>query len=151
MKVIKLDTEEQQLEAIRREGNAIRHIKDPSEKVQLEAVRQQGNALEHIENASEKVQLEAVRQDGNAIGYIENPSDKIIDALYCKGLLIAVYRHHAVTLLGNTLRVGCEERTLQEWVDTTESEIEEKYGEWEAVFLPAIREFCKRELRRVAC
>ena len=60
------------LEAVKRNGDAIQYIHDPSEAVQLEAVKQYGYAIRYIRDPSEAVQLEAVKQDGDAIKYIED-------------------------------------------------------------------------------
>jgi hypothetical protein len=45
--------------------------------VQLVAVKQDGDAIYHIKNPSEELQLAAVQQNGYAIQYIENPSKKV--------------------------------------------------------------------------
>ena len=73
-------TEEDQLVTVKKNGNAIRYIINPSEDVQLEAVKQNGNAIEHITNPSEEVQLEAVKQDVCAIQFIENPSEAVLES-----------------------------------------------------------------------
>ena len=67
-------TEKEQLDAVRRYGNAIRHIKNPSEAVQLTAVNENGYAIIPIENPIEAVQLAAVNQNGFAIELIKNPA-----------------------------------------------------------------------------
>ena len=43
-------TKKEQLDAVQYDGNAIRHIKNPSEEVQLAAVQQYGYAIKYIEN-----------------------------------------------------------------------------------------------------
>jgi hypothetical protein len=55
------DDEERCILAVKRNGNTIEFIKDPSEEMKLEAVRQDGCSIRFIKNPSEKVQLEAVR------------------------------------------------------------------------------------------
>jgi hypothetical protein len=72
-----LTREEQQLEAVKRDGYLIRHIKNPSEAVQLAAIAENDWAIQFIMNPSEIVQLAAVTQNGYAIQHIENPSEAV--------------------------------------------------------------------------
>ena len=46
----KYRTEEEQLSAVKQDGNEIRYIIDPSEKVQLAAVKQNGDAIQFVKN-----------------------------------------------------------------------------------------------------
>jgi hypothetical protein len=78
---MKLETEEQQLEAVKQNGYAIIHIKNPSEAVQLEAVMENGHAIQFIDSPSEEVQLAAVRQNGHAIKNIENLTKNVLKSL----------------------------------------------------------------------
>ena len=78
MKLERYSTEEEKLAAVKQDGLAIKHIKNPSEEVKLEAVGQDGLAIQYIKNPSEKVQLEAVKQDGYAIQYIKTNDDEVI-------------------------------------------------------------------------
>jgi hypothetical protein len=48
-----------------------------SEAVQLAAVRKNGYAIQHIRDPSEAVQLAAVRQNAWLIGYIKSPSEMV--------------------------------------------------------------------------
>ena len=73
----KMPTEAEQLATVKKDGYAIKYIKNPSEQVQLAAVSQVGYAVSYIKNPSEKVQLAAVKQDGTAIRYIKNPSEQV--------------------------------------------------------------------------
>ena len=68
------NNEELQLKVVKKDGDAIQFIKNPSEKVQLEAVKQRGWAIQFIKNPSEKVQLEAVKQNSYIIQYVKNLS-----------------------------------------------------------------------------
>jgi len=70
-------SEEEQLEAVKRNVFSIQFIKNPSEEVQLESVKQNGYSIMCINNPSEKVQLESVKEDGYAIKYITNPSEEV--------------------------------------------------------------------------
>ena len=49
----------------------------PEEK-QLGVVKKDGNAIEYIKNPSEAVQLGAMQQDGDAIKYIKNPTPSVL-------------------------------------------------------------------------
>jgi hypothetical protein len=69
--------EELQIAAVKKNGHAIQHIKNPSESVQLAAVEQDGYAIQYIKNPSESVQLAAVKQNGYAIQLIKNPSESV--------------------------------------------------------------------------
>ena len=71
------DNEKEQLEAVKQDGYAIRHIKNPSEVVKMAAVKQRGFAIRHIKNPSEAIKMAAVKQDGYAIAYIKNPSEAV--------------------------------------------------------------------------
>ena len=64
------------LKSVKKDGDTIQYIYNPSERVQLEAVKQNGLAIQYIVNPSEEVQLEAVKQNGLAIQYIDNPSEE---------------------------------------------------------------------------
>ena len=73
----KMPTEAEQLATVKKDGYAIKYIKNPSEQVQLAAVSQVGYAVSYIKNPSEKVQLAAVKQDSTAIRYIKNPNEQV--------------------------------------------------------------------------
>ena len=70
-------SDEEQLAAVKRDGWAIRFIKNPSIEVQLAAVKQYVYAIQWIENPSPAVQLAAVKQDGYVIQYIKDPSIEV--------------------------------------------------------------------------
>lgn len=69
-----LDTEEEQLAAVKLSPYVIRKIPNPSEAVQVAAVQAAGAVIEYIPNPSEAVQLAAVSSNGLAIKYINDPS-----------------------------------------------------------------------------
>ena len=73
----KMPTEAEQLATVKKDGYAIKYIKNPSEQVQLAAVSQAGYAASYIKNPSEQVQLAAVKQDALAIRYINSPSEQV--------------------------------------------------------------------------
>ena len=70
-------SEEEQLEAVKRNVFSIQFIKNPSEKVKLAAVKCNGCSIKYITNPSEEVQLEAVKRNGYAIQFITNPSHEV--------------------------------------------------------------------------
>ncbi len=65
------------LEAVKINGNCIQFIQNPSEQLKLEAVKQDGNCIQFIQNPSEQLKLEAVKQTGFSLQYIQNPSDQL--------------------------------------------------------------------------
>ena len=73
----KMPTEAEQLATVKKDGYAIKYIKNPSEQVQLAAVSQAGYAVSYIKNPSEQVQLAAIKQDALAIRYINSPSEQV--------------------------------------------------------------------------
>ena len=73
----KMPTEAEQLAAVKKDGYAIKYIKNPSEQVQLAAVSQEAYAIDYIKNPSEQVQLVTVKQEPFAIKYIKNPTKQV--------------------------------------------------------------------------
>ena len=88
---VKLETYENQLKAIKKYGDLIRYIENPSEEIQELAVKQNGLNIQYIINpahlnvskpkqqfcVSEEIQKLAVQDYGMAIKYIENPSEEV--------------------------------------------------------------------------
>ena len=62
-------------------------MKLETEEEQLEAVKQNEYYIKYITNPSEEVQLEAVKQDGWVIRYITNPCKKVKDMVKLMDLL----------------------------------------------------------------
>ena len=81
MKLFRYETEEEQLKAIKKDGNEIAYIHNPSEKVQLEAVKRNCRSIQYINNPSEEAQLEAVKHGTAMIAFIHNPTEKVIKYL----------------------------------------------------------------------
>jgi hypothetical protein len=67
-----------QINAVRKNSNVIKYIKNPSEQVCLEAVKQNGLVIQFIDDPSNEVCLEAVKQNYTAIQYIWEPSDNVL-------------------------------------------------------------------------
>ena len=63
--------------AVSKNGDCIKHIKNPSEKIQLIAVNQDiyGSSIEFIEHPSLEVELTAIRKNETTIKYIKDPSE----------------------------------------------------------------------------
>ena len=76
IKYIENPSEKVQMEAVKQNPDSIQHIKEPTEKVQLVAVKRNSYSIEYIKSPSEKVQMEAVKEEGHSIKNIENPSEK---------------------------------------------------------------------------
>ena len=70
-------TEEKLLESVKRNGNTILFIRNPSLEVQWEAVKQNAYSLMYIDNPSCKLILEAVRHSARCIKFVKNPSLEI--------------------------------------------------------------------------
>lgn len=88
--------EEVQLEAVKQNGHAIQHIKNPSLWVQLAAVRQNGKSIQHIEHPELDVQLAAVEQNGHAIEFISNPDEQVqLAAVQQNGITLRHLKDHA--------------------------------------------------------
>jgi len=78
-----------QLAAVKKDGLAIKYLKNPSEAIQLAAVQQDGLAIKYLKNPSEAVQLAAVQNYGRAIRYLKNPSEAVqLAAVQKNGLVI---------------------------------------------------------------
>ena len=70
-------TEEQQINAMKRNATHIQFIENPSEQVQMAAVNKNIVALKYIENPSEAIQLAAVAISEQALLYIKDPSEEV--------------------------------------------------------------------------
>lgn len=66
-----------QIEALKQNGESIRHFKNPSEELQIIAVSNSKFAITHIDNPSEKIQLASVEAEGNSILFIKNPTEPV--------------------------------------------------------------------------
>ena len=82
--------EQEQIAAVKQNGNALANIENPSEAVQLAAVKRDGRVILHIKNPSEAEQIAAVKQNVYAIQYIKNPSEAVqLAAVAKRGFAIA--------------------------------------------------------------
>lgn len=77
IQLVKNPTEEQMMDAVKKNWRSVRFIQNPSKEVQLAAVRGNGYALQYIEDPSEDVKLYAVQLNGYTIQYIKTPSEEI--------------------------------------------------------------------------
>ncbi len=81
---LKLDTEKQQLAAVKRDGNVIRFIKKPSEKVQIAAIKQNKSSIKHIKKptklamffATEPGKVTSIKPASKAIQAVKVPFHK---------------------------------------------------------------------------
>ena len=73
--------EETKLAAVRKDGNAIYRIENPSEEIQVAAVQEDPYSIRHIENPSEAVQWAAFRSKPHSLlllyKYTKNPAESI--------------------------------------------------------------------------
>ena len=65
------------LETVKKNGIALRFVKDQTDKICLEAVKQDGWALEYVKNQTDEICLEAVRKKGYALKYVKKQTLKI--------------------------------------------------------------------------
>ena len=71
------------LEAVKRNGDALRYVKEQTEEICLEAVRRNGDALEFVQEQTESICLEAIKPDGHK-GYTRTSrSDPVILRIRC--------------------------------------------------------------------
>ena len=68
---IKIINEEEGLEAVKRNGDALRYVKDQSEAICLEAMKRNGDALRYVKDQSEAICLEAVKRNRDALRYVD--------------------------------------------------------------------------------
>jgi hypothetical protein len=73
------ETEEEQLDAIKRVGGYIlRSVYKPSPKVQLAAIKEDSYSIQYIDDPPEMVQVAAVKKDRHSIQFIKNPCREAI-------------------------------------------------------------------------
>ncbi|AOY74695.1 HNH endonuclease [Clostridium formicaceticum] len=77
IKYIKNPSYDMLYKLIKENWKIIQHLRNPSEDIQLLAVKTSRNAIKYIKNPTENVQLEAIGTTGNAIQFIENPTEKV--------------------------------------------------------------------------
>lgn len=89
----RVDTEAEQLTAVKRNGHDIFAIRNPSEAVQLAAVNQNGYALQHIKDPSTAVMLTAIRNDPNAIEFVKSVDPEVAtDPIAKKAIIFALLK-----------------------------------------------------------
>lgn len=62
---------------VRKDGYALKYVKDQTPEICLAAVMQAGYALEYVKNQTEEICLAAVMQNGYALGYVKNQTEEI--------------------------------------------------------------------------
>lgn len=143
IRVLESPSEKVQLEAIKANPFAIDLIKNPSEKVQLAAVKKYGKTIKYIKDPSEKVQIEAVKRNVRAFKHIANPCEEV--RLIHKEFMENVLNFYNVVQLGDVFIVGCANKTGEEWLNTTEKEIREEYGDKASTLLPSLKKIIRGE------
>lgn len=128
MEIHDLNTEERQLEAVKKNAFAIGEINNPSEKMQREAIKGDPRAIKDIYNQSEDIQLEAVEKDGSVLNLIKNPSEKVKYIAAMNFFRIIFYKDLIIAEPRNKPYNRCA-KTRDEWIEMTD--------ERRARFLPA--------------
>jgi hypothetical protein len=83
-KMIKTIVSKKETDKLKRDGDYIYYIRNPTEEQQLIAVRQNGIDIKWIKNPSESVQDAAIKRNFDSFFYIRNISDNIIEKYYDK-------------------------------------------------------------------
>ena len=68
---------EKDLEAVKQDGYALRHVKEQTPELCLEAVKQNGYALRYVKEQTPEICLEAVKQDRDALDLIDTDKFKV--------------------------------------------------------------------------
>ena len=63
-------TEIDAIEAVKKDGFALRYVEEQTEAICIEAVKQDGFSLRYVKNQTEAICIEAVKQNGNALRYV---------------------------------------------------------------------------------
>lgn len=71
-------SEEMRIAAIKQNGNNIKYLDMPNENEQLEAIKQNIHSLQYINNQFETVQLTAIKLNKEAIFHLKNPSENVL-------------------------------------------------------------------------
>ena len=90
----KIIGEAAQLEAVKRNGYALRYCIHPREAVQLEAVKQDGNALIYCTHSSDAVHIDAVKRKWKALQFCTHASEAVqIEAIKqnCEALQFCIW------------------------------------------------------------
>src|SRR5574344_428347 len=77
------------LVAVKENGHALRFVKEQTPEICLQAVKQYGLALEFVKEQTHEICLEAVKEDGLALKYVINQTPLIIH--YLKKYNIVIY------------------------------------------------------------
>ena len=79
------------LEAVKKDGLALRLVNNQTEEICLAAVKQNGLALRYVKNQTEEICLAAVIQDGEALRYVnESIINKWRQEYSCAGKLVEI-------------------------------------------------------------
>ena len=64
-------TKKEIIEAVKRNGDALRYVKEQTEDICIEAVKRNGYALQYVKEQTEDICIEAVKRNGDALRYVE--------------------------------------------------------------------------------
>ena len=71
------DINKEDLEAVKKSGWALRHVKNQTPEICMEAVKQNGWALKFVQDQTPEICMAAVKQNGLALKYVKNQSPEI--------------------------------------------------------------------------
>ena len=74
------DINKEDLEAVKKSGWALRHVKNQTPEICMEAVKQNGWALKFVQDQTPELCMAAVKQDGRALEFVQNQTPEIIQA-----------------------------------------------------------------------
>ena len=66
------------LEAVKRYGYALRHVKEQTNEICLEAVRRNGLTLKYVKEQTPELCLEAVKQNGYALEFVKEQTPEMV-------------------------------------------------------------------------
>jgi len=105
-----------QVEAVKKDYDSIRYIKDPNEKVQIEAVKNHWSAIKYIEKPTVESQKIAISQSEEAITYIDIYNEERIKEFLKVNINILKYIYEDVTeeLIDEVLMEKLKDEDIEE-------------------------------------
>ena len=105
-RILKNQTREICLAAVRRNGMALQFVKEQTEEICLEAVKQKGSALKYVKNQTPEICLEAVKSNGRALEYTEEQTEEL--------MLISLFGHYRFY---EPYEIGCLDKKYENQTD----------------------------------
>ena len=60
------------IEKVKKNGYALRYVKNQTDEICIEAVKQNGDALRYVKKQNDEICLEAVKENGYALNYVND-------------------------------------------------------------------------------